>query len=61
MNRSKTRGMEDYLLARVQRWKGIGNFCKDFAEQSYQTGVRDKIRTAGLDRCEAFKLYSNWE
>ena len=61
MNGPKTHGMEDHLLAHMQRWKGIGDFCEDFVEQSHQTGVRDEIRTAGLDRCKAFKSHSNWE
>ena len=51
MNGPKMHGMEDHLLAHMQRWKGIGDFCEDFVEQSHQIGVRDEIRTAGLDRC----------
>ena len=59
MNGPKIHRIEDHLLAHMRRWKGIGNFCEDFMEQSYYTGIKDKIRKASLGRCEVFKSHSN--
>ena len=45
----------------MQRYRGIGEFCEDFEEQSHQTGVKEELRTRSLTRGKAFKSHSTLE
>jgi hypothetical protein len=40
---------------------GISDFLEDFMEQGHQSGVKDKIRTKGLNRIKAFEAHLNCE
>jgi hypothetical protein len=57
----KIHGVEDHLRDQMNEVGGIGDFLEDFVEQGHQTGVKDEIRTKGLNRMKAFIAHSNWE
>ena len=61
MKGPKIHGMEDHLLDQMIEYEGIGKFCEDFVEQAHQYGVKEEIRTRGLDRNKAFMSHSKWE
>jgi hypothetical protein len=57
----KIHGVEDHLRQQINEIGGIGDFLEDFVEQGHQSGVKDEIRTKGLNRIKAFEAHSNWE
>jgi hypothetical protein len=57
----KIHGVEDHLREQMNEIGGIGDYLEDFVEQGHQTGVKDKIRTKGLNRMKAFIAHLNWE
>ena len=61
MKGPKIHGMEDHLLDQMIEYAGIGEFCEDFVEQAHQYGVKEEIRTRGLERSKAFISHSKWE
>jgi hypothetical protein len=62
MNMPKIHGLEDHLVAMMERWNGIGDFLEDFIEQAHQFGMREEKRTANMrDRVRAANSHSKWE
>jgi hypothetical protein len=62
MNMPKIHGLEDHLIATMERWNGIGDFLEDFIEQAHQFGMREEKRTANMrDRVRAANSHSKWE
>jgi hypothetical protein len=42
MNMPKIHGLEDHLVATMERWNGIGDFLEDYIEQAHQFGMREE-------------------
>ena len=61
MSGPKIHALEDHLLQQIERHKGISDFVGDFVEQSHQHGLKDELRTRGLDRARVFLSHLNWE
>ena len=61
MQAPKIHGIEDHLVDIMILWGGIGSFVEDFVEQAHQFGVKDEVRTRGLNRSQAYKSHSKWE
>jgi Rad3-related DNA helicase len=61
MKGPKIHGVEDHLRDQMNEIGGIGDYLEDFVEQGHQTGVKDEIRTKGLNRMKAFIAHLNWE
>ena len=61
MRGPKIHGLEDHLVEQMVHYKGIGDYCEDFVEQSHQDGMKEELRTSGLKRTRAFMSHSKWE
>jgi hypothetical protein len=62
MKMPKIHGLEDHLVAMMERWNGIGDFLEDFIEQAHQFGMKEEKRTANMrDRVRAANSHSKWE
>ena len=59
---AEAHAMEDHLLDQIIEFEGIGDFGKDFVEQSHQDGIREEAHTKAIrNRAFAADLHSQLE
>jgi len=54
--------LEDHFFPQLSRFKGLGDYIKDFMEQAYQIGIHEESQTLAIhDRNRAAELHCKRE